>query len=82
MATLLFMTGGHARHFLFIHILLISVATLLFVTGEQAIHHLFSRSTHLQFGYASLVTALVFYFLLACWSAGTAISSGLVVPML
>ena len=31
---------------------------------------------------SSLFTVLVIYFLLACWSAGTAISSGLVVPML
>ncbi|XP_031558101.1 chloride channel protein D-like isoform X2 [Actinia tenebrosa] len=58
------------------------VATLLFVTGEQAIHHLFSRGTHFELGYASLFTVLVVYFLLACWSAGSAVSSGLVVPML
>lgn len=58
------------------------VATLLFVTGEKAIHHLFSRDTPYEFGYAALFTVLVIYFLLACWSAGTAISSGLVVPML
>ena len=32
--------------------------------------------------FRSLFTVLVIYFLLACWSAGTAISSGLVVPML
>lgn len=30
----------------------------------------------------SLCSVLVIYFLLACWSAGSAISSGLVVPML
>jgi len=58
------------------------VATLLFVTGEKAIHHLFSRDTPYELGYAALFTVLVIYFLLACWSAGTAISSGLVVPML
>ncbi|XP_074627638.1 chloride channel protein C-like [Acropora palmata] len=58
------------------------VATLLFVTGEKAIHHLFSRDTPHELGYASLFTVLVVYFLLACWAAGTAISSGLVVPML
>ncbi|XP_073241792.1 chloride channel protein C-like [Porites lutea] len=58
------------------------VATLLFVTGEKAIHHLFSRDTPYELGYASLFSVLVIYFLLACWSAGTAISSGLVVPML
>ncbi|XP_020629537.1 chloride channel protein C-like [Orbicella faveolata] len=58
------------------------VATLLFITGEKAIHHLFSRDTPYQLGYASLCSVLVIYFLLACWSAGSAISSGLVVPML
>ena len=58
------------------------VATLLFVTGEDAIHHLFSRNTHVEFDYGPLVTVLVVYFVLACWSAGTAVSVGLVVPML
>lgn len=57
-------------------------ATLMFVTGENTIHHLFSRNTHLQFDYFPLFVMLVFYYFLACWSAGTAISSGLVVPML
>lgn len=36
----------------------------------------------LIFFFSSLFTVLVVYFLLACWVAGTAISSGLVVPML
>ncbi|XP_059079772.1 chloride channel protein C-like [Tigriopus californicus] len=57
-------------------------ATLMFVTGENTIHHLFSRNTHLQFDYFPLFIMLIFYYFLACWSAGTAISSGLVVPML
>ncbi|XP_065836634.1 chloride channel protein C-like [Oscarella lobularis] len=58
------------------------VATLLFVTGEEAIKHLFSRQTQLEFGAASLITVLIIYFILSCWTAGTFISSGLVVPML
>nr|XP_039274350.1 chloride transport protein 6-like [Styela clava] len=58
------------------------VATLLFVTGEQAIRHLFSRGTHHEFSIPSLITVLVFYYFLACWAAGTSMSSGLVVPML
>ncbi|XP_077983366.1 chloride channel protein C-like [Glandiceps talaboti] len=58
------------------------LATLMFVTGEEAIGHLFSRETHLEFGYASLCTMLVVYYPLACWTAGTAMSTGLVVPML
>ncbi|XP_070575370.1 chloride channel protein C-like [Ptychodera flava] len=58
------------------------LATLMFVTGESAIGHLFSRDTHLEFGYASLCTMLVLYYPMACWTAGTAMSTGLVVPML
>ncbi len=57
-------------------------ATLFFGTGEQAVYHLFSKNTHTEFGYASMATMLVIYFLMACWAAGTYISSGLVVPML
>lgn len=57
-------------------------ATLFFGTGEQAVYHLFSKHTHKQFSYASMATMLVIYFFMACWSAGTYISSGLVVPML
>jgi len=57
-------------------------ATLLFVTGEQAIKHLFSNGTHGEFDIPSLITVLIIYYILACWAAGTAISSGLVVPML
>lgn len=58
------------------------VATLLFVTGENAIHHLFTRNTHNEFDAGPLTAVLVIYFLFACWTAGTSISSGLVVPML
>ena len=57
-------------------------ATLFFVTGEKAIKHLFSRNTHLEFGYGPLILFLIFYFLFSCWSSGTNISCGLVVPML
>ena len=57
-------------------------ATLFFGTGEQAVYHLFSKHTHKQFSYASMSTMLIVYFFMGCWSAGTSISSGLVVPML
>lgn len=50
--------------------------------GEDAIKHLLSRGTHREFGYAALVTMLVVYFLGAVWTAGSAIASGLFVPML
>ncbi|KAL3159050.1 hypothetical protein ABBQ32_011048 [Trebouxia sp. C0010 RCD-2024] len=58
------------------------LATLMYVTGEDAIKHLLSRGTHREFGYAALVTMLVVYFLGAVWAAGSAIASGLFVPML
>lgn len=58
------------------------LATIMSVTGEDAIRHLFSRGTHREFGYAALVVMLVWYFLGAAWTAGSAIASGVFVPML
>ncbi|CAL8466168.1 g5704 [Coccomyxa elongata] len=58
------------------------LATLMSVTGEDAIKHLLSRGTHREFGYAALIVMLVVYFGGAVWAAGSAISSGLFVPML
>ena len=52
------------------------------VAGEDAIKHLLSRGTHREFGYGALVTMLVVYFLGAVWAAGSAVASGLFVPML
>lgn len=52
------------------------------ITGEDSIKHLLSRGTHREFGYAALVVMLVFYFAGAVWAAGSAIASGLFVPML
>ena len=60
----------------------IAVASLLFLSGEEAIQHLFSRGTHWEFSYIPLVTVLLLYFAMACWSCGPHISAGLVVPML
>lgn len=50
--------------------------------GERAIRRLFSRETHMEFQFVPLLSVMSIYFFCACWSAGTAISSGLVVPML
>lgn len=41
-----------------------------------------SRGTHREFGYGALLVMLVYYLLGAVWAAGTAIASGLFVPML
>lgn len=54
----------------------------MFGTLENAVKRLFSRDTHLQFGFGSLLTMLVIYFLLICWATGTSVASGALVPML
>ncbi|NWU61090.1 CLCB protein, partial [Pterocles burchelli] len=59
-----------------------SAAALLVEHGKQGITYLFKRGTHEEFGYASLCTALAFYFILSCWTAGSAVASGLVIPVL
>ena len=58
------------------------LATLFYGTGEQAVYHLYSKNTHKQFGYTSMAAMLVIYFVMSCWSAGTYLSCGIVVPML
>nr|XP_025958771.1 chloride channel protein D-like [Dromaius novaehollandiae] len=57
-------------------------AALLVENGKQGITYLFKRGTPGEFGYASLCTTLAFYFILSCWTAGSAVASGLVIPML
>lgn len=58
------------------------LATLMLNTGDDAIKHLLSRGAHRRFGYKSLVVMLAWYFMFAAMAAGSAISSGLFVPML
>ncbi|NXW30432.1 CLCB protein, partial [Phaetusa simplex] len=62
--------------------LCVAAAALLVENGKQGITYLFKRGTHEEFGYTSLCTALAFYFILSCWTAGSAVASGLVIPML
>ena len=57
-------------------------ASLLFVTGESAVEHLFSRKTTFEFDYAALFSMFLLWFPMACWCAGSAVASGLVVPIL
>ena len=57
-------------------------ATLFYGTGEQAVYHLYSKNTHKQFSYTAMVIMLVINFLLSCYTAGTFLSCGIVVPML
>ncbi|NXS74565.1 CLCB protein, partial [Pandion haliaetus] len=62
--------------------LCVAAAALLVENGKQGITYLFKRGTHEEFGFTSLCTALAFYFILSCWTAGSAVASGLVIPML
>ena len=50
--------------------------------GSSAIKHLISRGTPHEFGYGSLITFFIVYYLGAAVTAGSVISSGLFVPML
>jgi len=58
------------------------LAILLDVPGDDAIRHLLTRGTHLQFRFAPLAAMLAVYFTAAAVIAGSAISTGLFVPML
>ena len=51
-------------------------------SGDETIKHLVSRGAHRRFGYESLLVMFAWYFLGAAVAAGSAISSGLFVPML
>ena len=44
--------------------------------------HLFSRNTQYEFDYAALFSMFLLWFPMACWCAGSAVASGLVVPIL
>ncbi|KAG8570871.1 hypothetical protein GDO81_011457 [Engystomops pustulosus] len=57
-------------------------AELLVKNGKQGIMLLFQRGTHEKYGFPALFITLIFYFIISCWTAGTAAATGLVVPML
>ncbi|XP_068090846.1 chloride channel protein C-like [Hyperolius riggenbachi] len=58
-------------------------AAALFVkNGKHGIMLLFQRGTHLKFDFPALITTLIFYFTISCWTSGTAACTGLVVPMI
>ncbi|KAI8462301.1 MAG: voltage gated chloride channel-domain-containing protein, partial [Monoraphidium minutum] len=58
------------------------LATLLLNPGDDAIKHLFSRGAHRRFNYGPLLVMFGWYSLGAALAAGSAISSGLFVPMI
>ena len=59
-----------------------TAASLVQLHINSATTLLFSRKTHYQFGYASLIPVLALYYTLACWSSGTSLASGIVMPKL
>lgn len=58
------------------------MASIMFTSAENAIHVLFSRHTYYVIGAGECFIMLLVYFMFSCWAAGSAIASGLVVPML
>lgn len=58
------------------------MASLVFGTGEDTVRQLFNRNANQAFGYFSMFTFLLVYFVGAACANGMAISSGLFVPML
>ncbi|ORC85384.1 chloride channel protein [Trypanosoma theileri] len=58
------------------------LATLTMGTGKDTIRHLFSRQTIGEFPAGYIFLFLILYTLFACWSNGTSVSGGLVVPSL
>eukprot|EP01064_Diplonema_japonicum_P021016 TRINITY_DN30564_c0_g1_i1.p1 TRINITY_DN30564_c0_g1~~TRINITY_DN30564_c0_g1_i1.p1 ORF type:complete len:861 (+),score=151.46 TRINITY_DN30564_c0_g1_i1:281-2584(+) len=59
------------------------MATLVFSSGDELVKHMFTTpSLGVETGREELLAYLLVYFVFACWSAGMAISSGLVIPML
>lgn len=57
-------------------------ATLLFTSPEKTIEHLLSRQTHYELDYGPVITLFILYTLLACYTAGMAQASGIMVPSL
>ena len=58
------------------------LATLMHVPGSSAIKHMLARGVPHQFGYGSIITFFIVYYLGAAMTAGTCLASGLFVPML
>ena len=58
------------------------LATLMLGMGKGNIRHFFTRRTVDEFSFGSVLTSLVVYFTFAFYTSGSAVSSGLVVPMI
>jgi chloride channel 7 len=58
------------------------LASLMNVRGTDAVRQLLSRGSHKDFGFHSLFAFLSIYFVISAAVAGSALSSGLLIPML
>eukprot|EP01065_Artemidia_motanka_P005048 TRINITY_DN12406_c0_g1_i1.p1 TRINITY_DN12406_c0_g1~~TRINITY_DN12406_c0_g1_i1.p1 ORF type:complete len:922 (+),score=168.47 TRINITY_DN12406_c0_g1_i1:58-2823(+) len=58
------------------------LGTLTLSDNDGVIRRLFSRKTDAEFGFGPLIIFLIMYFGFACYTAGSAMSSGLLVPMI
>lgn len=58
------------------------VATLMQGSGNAYLGKLWSRGTHFMFEWSSCLAVFVVYFLMTIWTAGSAISGGIFVPIL
>ena len=58
------------------------LATLMHVPGSTALKHMLARGVPHEFGYGSIITFFIIYYLGAAITAGTCLASGLFVPML
>lgn len=58
------------------------MATLFFQSAEDTIRHLTRRGTHAEFGYTPLFVMLCVYGFFAAWSQGSAVSGGVVIPVM
>ena len=58
------------------------LASLWFTSAEMTLKHLFVREAPYALGYGPLIVFSILYYVLACFTAGTWIAAGLLVPML
>lgn len=59
-----------------------SLALMSMSGGEDIVHKLLNRGVAREFEASAIAIFLVVYFIFACYTGGTAISSGMVIPTL
>ncbi|KAI8746592.1 chloride channel protein C [Biomphalaria glabrata] len=58
------------------------LSLLIFSSKDEAMKTLYLRNSHRMFNYGPLFATLAIYFIMVCWSAGTSVAAGILVPML